>query len=114
GLVVTLALDDAGQVTFSAKFDGSTYTSDKIIAVQLGHLGTLREYTLNEEGKRVYTVNGKAIAYTLNGDQLSYIDESGRLVVLTPEESMAIFYQTLPMANDASITIKAGEKLYLE
>ena len=114
GLVVTLALDDAGQVTFSAKFDGSTYTSDKIIAAQLGHLGTLREYTLNEEGKRVYTVNGKAIAYTLNGDQLSYIDENGRLVVLTPQESMEILYQNLPMANDASITIKAGEKLYLE
>ncbi|MEE0756887.1 hypothetical protein [Allofournierella sp.] len=114
GLVLTLVLNADGQVTFSAKFDGVTYTSDKIIATGLGSLGTLREYTLNEEGKRVYTVNGKTAAYTLNGDQLSYIDENGQLVVLTPEESMAILYEVMPENNDASITIKAGEEVYLE
>ena len=114
GLVLTLVLNADGQVTFSARFDGVTYTSDKIVATDLGDLGTLREYTLNEEGKRVYTVNGKTTAYTLNGDQLSYIDENGQLVVLTPEESMAILYEAMPENNDASITIKAGEEVYLE
>ena len=114
GLVLTLVLNADGQVTFSAKFDGVTYTSDKIVATDLGDLGTLREYTLNEEGKRVYTVNGKTAAYTLNGDQLSTIDENGQLVVLTPEESMAILYEVMPENNDASITIKAGEEVYLE
>ncbi len=114
GLVLSLVLNSAGQVTFSAKFDGVTYTSDKTIADNLGDLGTLRGYTLDEEGRRLYTVAGKTTAYTLNGDYLSYVDENGRLVVLTPDESLAILYEQMPTANNARITIRAGQAVYLE
>ena len=75
GLVVNISGD------FSAKFDGETYTSTRVVATELGDLGEKRDLVYNEEGKVMYG----GVEYTLYNNSLSYVDENGAITQCSPE-----------------------------
>ena len=106
GLVVNISGD------FSAKFDGETYTSTRVVATELGDLGEKRDLVYNEEGKVMYG----GVEYTLYNNSLSYVDENGAITQCSPELTLEILYSELPEDNSdgPKVTFLKDQSIYLE
>ncbi|MEI3101580.1 MAG: hypothetical protein V8T45_07260 [Oscillospiraceae bacterium] len=106
GLVLNIKDD------FSAKFDGETYTSTRIVASVLGDLGEKRELNYNNEGKVMYG----GVEYTLYNNNLTYVDENGSIAQCSPEKTLEILYSVLPRDNSAGpkVTFLKDQGIYLE
>ncbi len=106
GLVLNIKGD------FSAKFDGDTYTSTRIIASQLGDLGEKRELTYNNEGKVMYD----GVEYTLYNNTLTYVDENGAIAQCDPDKTMEILYSVKPSDNSdgPKVIFLKDQNIYLE
>ena len=108
GLIVNIGED------FASKFDGSVYTSTKLIASKLGKLAVEKNLTgVNENGETIYVDKDNHI-YVLTIDNVFYCEENGH--TMTEAETLEILYEVPPMKNQNGpvIEILGGQEIMLE
>ena len=108
GLIVNIGED------FASKFDGSVYTSTKLIASELGKLAVEKNLTgVNENGETIYVDKDNHI-YVLTIDNVFYCEETGH--TMTEAETLEILYEVPPMKNQNGpvIEILGGQEIMLE